>query len=99
MATPKSMRCTLRDGVFFTPQKKKNLIKSKREQAQDVILPPILKVKQTGSKTLTAVQHPDLSGTWDFLVGKAQEMGYAGIQQVEGLRRKKMFPKPDSFAA
>jgi hypothetical protein len=95
MKTPNSMRCTLKDGVFFTPKKKKSLIKSKREQKNDVILPYILKVNQTGSKTLTAVQHPELSGTWAELCAWAEKGGYAGIAEQSGLRRKKTFAKPE----
>jgi len=87
------MRCTLKDGVFFKPKKKKNLIKSKREQGNDVILPYILKINQTGSNVFTAVQHPEVSGTWAEMLEFAQKTGYSGVHEQSGLRRKKTFPK------
>lgn len=86
------MRCTLKDGVFFKPKKKKSLIKSKREQRNDIILPPILRVKQSG-KGFVAVKYPEITGTWSEVCNTAQSLGYSGVREDGGLLRKKTFPK------
>ncbi len=83
------MRCTLKDGVFFTPKKKKSPIKSKREQSQDIILVPALKVKQDG-KGFAAI-HTDFKGTWAECLVEAKTHGYSGVREIGGLARKKMF--------
>lgn len=91
MGTPNSMKCTLRDGVFFKPKKKKDsFFRGVRDRSTE-IKPYILKVNLKG-KIFVAEQHPEVQGTWAEICEAAQKMGYSGVKECSGLRRSKTFP-------